>query len=72
MSKYNIWVEGYLVSGMEGRPQGASFVASVEAESFSEACKKFYKNDPLFNEEHLTNWGCQLYDNEAEARKSFG
>lgn len=25
-----------------------------------------------FNLEHLTYWGCRLFDNEIEARKSFG
>lgn len=56
---------------MEGIPETAKMLAEVEAETFREACDKVC-SDPNYNAEHLTVWGCRLFDNEADARKSFG
>lgn len=72
MTKYNIWMEGLLITGMEGTPQKAWLVAEVEAESFVEACHKHYKNDFNFDEKRMTYWGCRLFDNEKDARRLFG
>lgn len=72
MTKYNIWMEGLLITGMEGTPSKAWCVAEVEASSFKEACIKYFKDDSNFNEEHLSVWGCRLYDNEQDARRLFG
>ena len=69
MKVYTIWIEGYQIQGGSCK---ASEVATIKANSFKEACKIHYKNDKLFNEEKLTVWGCELYDNEIDARKSFG
>lgn len=69
MKEYAIWVEGFSIQGESCR---ASKVATITANSFEEACKKHYKNDTLFDENTLTVWGCKLFDNEKEARKSFG
>jgi len=73
---YNIWMEGFLCTGMEGTPAPASFVGQAEGNTFKEAVVNWYKNHPdrllNFNEEHLTDWGCRLYPSEGEARRSFG
>ena len=76
--KFEIWSEGYLATGMEGIPEKARMLAEVEADSFQEACDKLC-SDPdwqrrygNYNPERLTVWGCRLFDNEADARKSFG
>lgn len=75
---YDIWMEGYWVTGMEDRPAPASKLASnVEASNFAEACRNYCsKLDPAkhgtFDPENLTLWGCGLFPNEHEARLSFG
>lgn len=72
MTKYDVWMEGYLATGMEGMPCPATFVGTCEADSFKEACIKLCGNDSNFNEDHLSVWGCRLYDNETSARRLFG
>lgn len=70
---FNIWMEGFRATGESA---SAHLVATnVEGENFIDACKQFYKNDLLFriNEKGTPSyWGCRLFDNEAEARKTFG
>ena len=66
---WEIWEEGYRVNGGSGT---AVFRGRVEAPTFREACEKFYKGDKLFDPERLTLWGCRIFDNEADARRSFG
>ena len=78
MAIYEIWREGYLVTGMEGIPAPAALLAKVEAQTFSSACdklctpkewQKYYGN---YDSKRLTVWGCRLFDNAADARKAFG
>lgn len=71
MKKWDIWAEGFRATG-EG--SGATCMArGVEAESFEEACRKYFKDDPYFGEKPVLNhWGCKLFDNETDARKAFG
>ena len=74
---YNVWAEGYLVSGMEGVPSGPSFLGSVMAKSFEESVQKLSdikdedgagRND--YDVKRLTYWGCKLFESESEARVS--
>ena len=68
--EYEIWSEGYQTTGDSGT---ACFHGKVIASSFKEACiKHFGLSNHLFDEDNLSFWGCRLYDNEQEARKSFG
>jgi hypothetical protein len=71
MKTFDIWMEGFIVQGNEAE---ASFVATVRANSFREACIKHYKDNPsdYFDAEDLSYWGCRLFDNETKARISFG
>ena len=73
MKKYEIWIEGYICQGDRGR---AEFLGTQEAESFHEAVKRFYAqhkpNLTTFDPNTLTDWGCRLFDNEADARKLNG
>ena len=69
MTTFEIWSEGYAV--MEGRGT-AHHHGNIEANSFKEACDIFFNNNKLYNPERLTYWGCKLFDNETDARKSFG
>jgi len=82
---YEIWAEGYSCTGQSS---GAMLKGIVEASSFLEACRKLFKNDDYYSEERIYQnlttgkfftkkedphyWGCKLFDNETEARKSFG
>lgn len=66
---YDVWMEGFVCTGESSK---AHFVGSVKAETFKKACDKLFNNDILYDPINLTHWGCRLYDNEADARKSFG
>lgn len=68
-SYYNIWMEGFRMTGAKSQ---ARFVGTFEAESFAEACQKAFGKDPYYNPKRNTYYGCCLYDNESDARKSFG
>ena len=79
MNKYNIWIEGYVVTGNRG--YGRCVARGIEANSFIEAVKKWYatlRNAEIeygtltIKDNRAFIWGCELFDNEADARKSFG
>lgn len=75
MKDFEIWTEGYSFNG--GDHGIAQFICKSKGNTFREACINAYKaglfkNWGNFNEEHLTLWGCGLYSNEQDARKSFG
>jgi len=73
MPKFDIWVEGYEVTGNKSE---ARLVGTAEADTFAEACAALMSlppwNDGNFNPEQLTYWGCRLFDNEPDARKAYG
>lgn len=70
--KYQVWMEGFHAQG--GDPAQASLVGEVEADSFQEACDKLCNANyaGIYDSKQLSVWGCQLYDNEAAARKFMG
>lgn len=71
--KWEIWAEGFRFNHDEGH---ASLMGTQEAETFKEACDLLAARDRGFersyNPDRLTHWGCRLFDNEADARKTFG
>ncbi len=67
---FNIWAEGYAVTGQSSGAQ--KLASSVKAPTFAEACRKHFRNDKYFDAERLTYWGCKLFDNEAAARVTYG
>ena len=74
MHKYEVWREGYRATGEEGY---ASFIGSVYADSFKEACDILCANrdDKIYgryDSEKLMVWACRLFDNEEDAKRSFG
>lgn len=69
--KYEIWAEGFFIQG-QSTPSPAFYHGKIEAESFQEACDIRFVNDGLYNRETLSLWGCRLFDNEKDARISFG
>lgn len=76
MKKYEIWSEGYLCTGMEGIPEKAFCFGTEEGETFKDACIKFFlreeRHKVYFDSNDMTYWGCRLFDNEVDARKSYG
>lgn len=76
MNSYTIWAEGYRATGQHGT---ATLLGSASGETFRDAVKELAKralpeDRALFNTDHIqpTYWGCRLFDNEEDARKSFG
>ena len=74
MKEFEIWIEGYSATG-ESAP--AMFIGKCVASTFKEACETFIddkgQNLPLdVNRQHPSIWCCRLFDNEQDARKSFG
>ena len=81
IKEFQIWSEGFRATG---ESQGAFFHGTSEGENFKEAVENFANTFPDFKkyydvrintktgEEYLSYWGCQLFDNEQDARKSFG
>ena len=65
---FEIWSEGYVITGGSGR---ALFHGKIKATSFKEACDILFDDDKFYNPKNLTYWGCKLFDNETDARKSF-
>lgn len=69
---YQIWAEGYRATGEQGT---ATHFGGMEAKSFQQACDQFFdppQHRAYYDATRLTYWGCQLFDNEADARKRFG
>ena len=82
--KIEIWSEGYNTTGIKS---DAIFLFETEADSFDEAIAIYAKHRletesdaerfPIEkrggpDDWHWSIWGCQLFDNEADARKRFG
>lgn len=69
-----IWMEGFAITGQR---QGASKLGVYQANTFDEAVEMYKKENPKSKVHKYEDggygwWGCNFYDNEAEARKSFG
>ena len=68
-----IWMEGYAVTGGKDTAQ---IIASRVAESFEDAIAqeraKGNLNIKIDEQGTPSIWGCRLFDNETDARKSFG
>lgn len=76
MKEYEIWMAGYRATGQYAPHE---YIGKATADSFKEACKIAIKNwlsNPedykYYNEEYCHFWGCNLYDNEKDAERSFG
>lgn len=70
--KFPIWIEGFQATGESGKAQQ---IGTIEAKSFQEACDKLGRT-PTWREHYdpkaRAMWGCRMFDNEADARRSFG
>jgi len=70
-----LWMQGFSASGQS---QGASMLGTYQAVDLDDAVKQYIKQNKSdvdwdrFGRGIHAIWGCKLFDNEAEARKSFG
>jgi hypothetical protein len=69
LTGYTIWAEGFATNGMSG---GASYYGQGWGKSFEEACANRFRGDRLYNADTNTYWGCRLFQDEGDARASFG
>lgn len=76
MEKYKVWLEGYVCTGQRA---GAEYLGEFEGTSFEDACLKasLAKFGPketanFYDTNRNTFWGCHFYNNESDARKTFG
>lgn len=78
MNTHEVWTEGYLTSGMEGISARAKLIGTVAAETFAEACDRicsspeWQRDNGHYDSQRGTVWGCRLFNNATDARKSFG
>lgn len=82
MKQFDIWEEGHKATGGGSRAQ--LLALAVEAETFVEAVKKWYNAlaavsdvESMYGLLEIKGnkaflWGCELFDNPDDARKSFG
>lgn len=70
-----LWMEGFAATGQR---QGASMIGTYEATDLDDAVKQYmethkgYVDWDRFGRGRHAIWGCEIFDNEEEARKSFG
>ena len=74
LPSWNVWLEGFAATGNISR---ARFLGVHQAATFKEACAIAIRafddyNESCYSPERNTYWGCHFFDNEADARKSFG
>lgn len=74
---YEIWREGYRITGNTDTAQLLGVVKSPNKLSWIDAVKQYELNnccqfDWSYGDGIPRTWGCRLFDNEADARKSFG
>lgn len=73
MKVYEIWSEGYRATGEEG---SATFHGTMRGDSFHQACDRLAEHHSAFAKYYetdtMTYWGCQLFDNEKDARARYG
>lgn len=71
--EFNIWSEGYRTSG---ESSGATYIGTYSGVDFRDACFKWANSVSdrlqLYDRVRNTYWGCQLFDNEIDARANFG
>lgn len=71
--EFNIWSEGYRANG---ESSGAVYLGIYAGVDFRDACLKWANSTSdrlqLYDRVRNTYWGCQLFDNEIDARANFG
>ena len=73
--KYDIWLEGYCITGNSAQAQRVA--TNIEARSFEDAVIKFARSPDSegygnFDPNSLSFWGCRAYPTRGQAERSFG
>lgn len=75
---WKVWIEGFLVTGMEGVPQTAKLINEIEAPDWDTAVQQAFilAEDPSLLRKNKDGswsyWGCRIYNNEEDAKKFLG
>lgn len=78
MKKFELWIEGYSVTGSDMK---AIKAADIEGDDFDSAVRAYVEGLPIGDRHWWSvniktgkwcRWGCKTFDNEAEARVAFG
>ena len=72
--KHQVWSEGYRATC---ESSGATYHGEWDGRTFKESVKAFKdsqdsRGKALINLDRMTFWGCRFFDNQTDARKSFG
>ena len=68
----DLWIEGFSVSGNRSVAQ---HIGSFDTTDFATAVEMWSKridSKLVWDGSYYTVWGCRIFDNELDARKSFG
>lgn len=76
MKSFNIWTEGFAVTGESGKAQ---YHGNYKGKTFKDAVQNFKDNATMdessrkcIDVENMNFWGCRFFDNKNDASKSFG
>jgi len=71
LKTFEIWSEGYAMNGDSGH---ALLMSTSKGKNFLDACRNYFAKHPskYYDPNCNTWWGCKLFDNETDARRSFG
>lgn len=76
IKKYSLWMEGYSVTGNSSTAQ---YLGEFKGTSFNDACDNWAKTieepeyyKPGTDKYRPSYWACYIFDNEIDAKKSFG
>lgn len=79
MQKFEVWSEGYAATGQSGNAQRLTIGNEDtlwEGESFQKACENALRtlewDMSYYDKKRNTYWACRFFENEVDARKSFG
>ena len=70
---HEIWSEGFIATGQSEK---AMFRGKYEGKTFKDSIINWIEKDKDAKQyvdlDRMTYWGCRLFNNESDARKSFG
>jgi len=75
MKKITLWCEGYVATGNRS---DALFCGTYKAKDLKDAIRQYrdtledHQSKSCIDIERETFWGCRFFNNERDARKSFG
>jgi len=79
IKEYTLWKEGFVIifPHFTGNSAKARCLGTWKAKSFIDACHEWAVTESESNLFSVKDgvpyfWGCRIYDNESDARESFG